>query len=82
MPKGPLVRQRTNVRARPRMKPNPARRKRVYYRKGKKRLNVRRGNPIRETKTRSGEEVFDTFTSAVSDVEGIDHPNRTIRPRS
>ena len=43
MPKDPLVRQRTNVR--PRMKRNPVRRKRAYYRKGKKKLNVRRGNP-------------------------------------
>ncbi len=75
MPKGPLVRQRTNVRSR--MKKNPIRRKRVYYRKGKKRLNVRRGNPIRETKTRSGEEVYDIFTTAIQGLEGIDAPNAT-----
>ena len=58
----------------------PARRKRAYYAPNRKRRNVRRGNPIRETKTRSGEEVFEKFTSATSDVEGIDHPNRTTGP--
>ena len=77
-PPGKLSRQRTSVR--PRMKRNPRRRKRQAYAPWRKRRNVRRANPVRETKTRSGEEVFDTFTGAVSDVEGIDHPNRTTGP--
>lgn len=53
----------------------PIRRKRVYYRKNHKKLNVRRGNPIRETKTRSGEEVYDAFLTSVKGTEGIDQPN-------
>lgn len=71
-----LTRQRTNVQRR-RMKRHPVRRKRAYYRKGKKRLNVRRGNPIRETKTRSGEEVYDNFDASVRGLEGVDEPNAT-----
>lgn len=74
MPKR-LTRQTTHVRRR--YKKAPARRKRVYYRRGKKRLNVRRGNPIRETKTRSGEEVYDGFDASVRGLEGVDEPNAT-----
>ena len=80
MPKPPSKLTRQSTRVRQRMKRNPARRKRQAYAPFRKRKNVRRANPVRETKTRSGEEVFDTFTSAVSDVEGIDHPNRTTGP--
>lgn len=70
----PLARQSTHV-GKGRRKRRPARRKIAYYRKGKKRLNVRRGNPIRETKTRSGEEVWDDFLTSVQGTAGIDHPN-------
>lgn len=78
---GKLTRQTTYVR--PNRKPPgrfkraPVRRKQSYYRKGKKKLNVRRGNPIRETKTRSGEEVFNEMVTSVIGLEGVDHPNRT-----
>ena len=75
MPKKPLARQTTVVRSR--MKRNPRRRKRQAYAPFRKRKNVRRANPVRETKTRSGEEVYDTFTSAVQALEGIDQPNAT-----
>ena len=58
-------------------KPRKGRAKRNFYRKGKKQLNVRRGNPIRETKTRSGEEVYAGFDASVRGLEGVDEPNAT-----
>ncbi len=78
MPRPPpkLIRQNTRVGGR--RKSNPIRRKTAYYGKNKKKLNVRRGNPIRETKTRSDEEVFDAFSATVQGIEGIDHPNATV----
>lgn len=81
MPKGrrrhaPSTASRRQAR-KPGFKKAPARRKTAYYAPGKKTVAVRRGNPIRETKTRSGEEVYDEFIDAVKGVEGVDQPNAT-----